>query len=156
MIWGECRIEGDEVVVVLRGWRRILATRSTLRLPLASIVRVTHDPSARAHVKIGLRQWRKHGHGVWRVGVYHGLDGWSFWSIGLGRNAVLIECSGERFRYVVLEVADAGHTVTEIRTARRQLVQPRTRDLDTGQPAPGATAPRRGRRDKHEATTGED
>ena len=67
--------------------------------------------------KTGFRQWRKHGQGVWRVGIYHGLDGWSFWSIGVGRNAVLIECSGERFRYVVVEVADAAETVREIRTA---------------------------------------
>ena len=62
-------------------------------------------------MKTGLRQWRKHGQGVWRIGTYHGLDGWSFWSIGLGRNAVLIECSGERLRYVVIEVADAERTV---------------------------------------------
>ena len=108
-------MEGDQVVVRLRGWRRVLATRRTIRFPLASIVRIEHDPSARAHVKTGLRQWRKHGQGVWRVGIYHGLDGWSFWSIGLGRNAVLIECSGERFRYVVIEVADAERTVREIR-----------------------------------------
>ena len=94
MVWGECRVGADEVVVRLRGWRTLLAAKGTIRFPLASIVRVEHDPLARAHVKTGLRQWREHGQGVWRLGTYHGLDGWSFWSIGLGRNAVLIECSG--------------------------------------------------------------
>jgi hypothetical protein len=53
--------------------------------------------------------------------VYHGIDGWSFWSIGMGRNAVLIECSGERFRYVVIEVADPVATVREIRGAASRV-----------------------------------
>ncbi len=72
-------------------------------------------------MKTGLRQWRKHGSGVWRLGVYHGLDGWSFWSIGVGRNAVLIECSGQRFRFVVVEVADPAETVREISAAAERL-----------------------------------
>ncbi len=151
-IWGECRVEGDEVVVQLRGWRRIVATRGTLRLPLASIVRVDHDPSARAHVKIGLRQWRKHGQGVWRVGTYHGLDGWSFWSIGLGRNAVLIECSGERFRYVIIEVADARATVREIRLA----VGRATRRVPGGLGSDPARPRPRDQRDRYGSQTGED
>jgi len=154
MIWGECNVEGDRVVVRLRGWRSVLATRSTIRFPLASIVRIDHDPSVRAHVKIGLRQWRKHGQGVWRLGTYHGLDGWSFWSIGLGRNAVLIECSGERFRYVVVEVADAQRTVREVRAAAEM-----TREIPEGletSPATPARGPRqRDRRDQREPATGE-
>ena len=82
-------------------------------------------------MKTGLRQWRNHGQGVWRIGTYHGLDGWSFWSIGLGRNAVLIECSGERFRYVVIEVADAQHTVSEIRSAAAKVTRRVPEALET-------------------------
>ena len=41
------------------------------------------------HVRSGLRNWKRHGQGMWRIGIYHGIDGWSFWSIGVGRNAVL-------------------------------------------------------------------
>lgn len=126
-VWAECHLEGDKVVVRLKGWRSLLATRSSLRFDLASIVRVEHDPLARAHVRSSLRNWRHHGQGLWRLGVYHGFDGWSFWSIGLGRNAVLIECSGERFRYVVVEVADPGRTVREIRAAAAPPELPRAR-----------------------------
>ena len=110
-VWAECHVEGDDVVVRLKGWRRVLATRATLRFAVSSIVRIEHDPLARAHVRSGLRNWKRHGQGMWRLGVYHGFDGWSFWSIGVGRNAVLMECSGERFRYVVVEVADPELTV---------------------------------------------
>ena len=50
MIWGQCGVEGDQVVVYLRGWRRVVATRGTIRFPLSSVVRIEHDPLARAHV----------------------------------------------------------------------------------------------------------
>jgi uncharacterized protein (TIGR03083 family) len=108
-------VDGAELVVRLSGWRKLLATKGEVRFPLASITRVEHDPLARSHVRTGLRNWRRHGQGIWRLGIYHGIDGWSFWSIGVGRNAVLIECSGQHFRFVVVEVADPGRTVREIR-----------------------------------------
>jgi hypothetical protein len=149
-------VQGDHVVVVLHGWRRVLATRGTVRLPLASIVRVDHDPSARAHVKTGLHQWRKHGQGVWRIGSYHGLDGWSFWCIGLGRNAVLIECSGERFRYVVVEVADAQRTVREIRSAAAKVTRRVPGGWETTLETEVRGPSQRDRRDHGESTRGED
>jgi hypothetical protein len=156
MTWGECSVEGAQVVVRLRGWRRVLALRTELTVPLHSIARVDHDPLARAHVRTGLRQWGSHGHGVWRIGAYHGLDGWSFWSIGLGRNAVLIECLGERFRYVVIEVADARQTVEEIRVAIRKAAEGTARGPGTSPPTPADGPERRGRRGHDEPTMGED
>ena len=156
MIWGECNVEGDQVVVRLSGGRKLLATKATLRFPLASIARVGHDPSARAHVKIGFHQWRRHGQGAWRVGIYHGLDGWSFWSIGLGRNAVLIECSGEQFRYVVIEVADAQRTVREIRAAAARVTGRSPGGLETNPATPHVLAQRRDRREQGGPATGED
>ena len=155
---GSAASRASEVVVRVSGWRRVLATKGTLRFPLASIVRIDHDPLARAHVKIGLRQWRKHGSGVWRLGVYHGLDGWSFWSIGLGRNAVLIECSGAALSL-------CGHRGG--RRRRRRCARSARRGHASTQRIPGglATAPppasqapsrRRARRDRDAPATGQD
>jgi hypothetical protein len=155
-VWAECHLEGDKVVVQLKGWRSLLATKSSLRFDLASIVRVEHDPLARAHVRSSLRNWRHHGQGLWRLGVHHGFDGWSFWSIGLGRNAVLIECSGERFRYVVVEVADPGRTVREIRAAATRLSSPAPGGLETGPRAPQARLERGARRGPDELARGEE
>jgi hypothetical protein len=156
-------VESDQVLVRVSGWRRILATRSALSFPVASVVRIEHDPLARAHVKVGLRQWRKHGSGVWRAGVYHGLDGWSFWSIGLGRNAVLIECSGQRFRFVVVEVADPAETVREIRTAAARAPRPIPGGLEphtkavTARSEPAKPRPEAGtHRARDEAAPGQD
>ena len=145
-VWAQCNVEGDEVVVRLSGWRRVLATKSMLRFALASVVRAEHDPLPRAHVRSGLRNWRRRGQGVWRLGIYHGIDGWSFWSIGVGRNAVLIECSGERFRYVVVEVADPERTVREIRAAVESVAQRTAGGLGTSPPPTGPRPRNRGDR----------
>lgn len=133
-VWGELIVEKESVTARLSGWRRVLSTKAAITVPLASVARVEHDPMARAHVRSGLRNWRRHGQGIWRLGVYHGIDGWSFWSIGIGRNAVLIECSGERFRYLVIEVADPQRAVREIRSAAGRL----TGRIPGGAPAPPA------------------
>lgn len=137
-VWAQLEVEQDRVVVRLSGWRRVLATKTTMSFPLASIARVEHDPMARSHVRSGLRNWRKHGQGIWRLGIYHGIDGWSFWSIGVGRNAVLIECSGEHFRYVVVEVGDPARTVKEIRAAAARVTGRIPGGLEAGPPpSPG-------------------
>ena len=151
-IWGELVVDGDRVVVRLSGWRRVLATKSVVGFPLASIARIEHDPLARAHVRSGLRNWKRHGQGLWRIGVYHGIDGWSFWSIGLGRNAVLVECSGQRFRYVVIEVADPVATVRVIRASAARVTSRIPGGLDAGSPSrTRPAAPQSGARGPDEA-----
>jgi hypothetical protein len=79
-------------------------------------VGVTHDPAAREHIRAKLRP-RASRTGLIRLGSYHSIDGWSFWAIGLARNAVVVEASGARYRYVVVEVEDPAATVAELRTA---------------------------------------
>lgn len=122
-VWADCHLEGDEVVIALSGWRKVLATRAPVRFPVTSVARVERDPMARAHVRIGFHQWRRHGGGLWRVGVYHGVDGWSLWSMGIGRNAVLFRCKGEHFRYVIVEIADPELTIREVRAAKERYSQ---------------------------------
>lgn len=116
-VWGELAVEGDDVVALFSGWRRILAARRRLCVPGSSVVGIAHDPAARSHVRTGLRRSHRQRFGVMRVGAYHGFDGWSFWSVGVGRNAVVMECSGERYRFVVVEVADPARTVRTITSA---------------------------------------
>lgn len=116
--WASLTADGDELVVRLRGWRSVLAVKRQLRLPLDSVVSVAHDPAVRSHVQAKLRR-RASRTGVMRLGSYHSFAGWSLWAIGLGRNAVLVECSGTRYRYVVVEVADPAATVKLVRDAAR-------------------------------------
>jgi hypothetical protein len=113
-VWGTLAIEGEELVCRLNGWRAVVAITRTVSVPLESIVRAERDPAARNHIRAKLRR-RSGTSGLFRVGPYHSLEGWSFWSIGLGQNAVVVECTGVRWRHIVVEVADPERTVAEIR-----------------------------------------
>lgn len=115
-VWGRVVVAGDSVVVELSGWRAVWAVKRRLVLPLSSVVDVRADPDARANVRAKLHK-RAGRTGLFRVGSYHSLEGWSFWSVGLARHAVVVECSGARYRYVVVEVADPAATVAELRRA---------------------------------------
>ncbi|MHB8245408.1 MAG: hypothetical protein ACYDGN_08650 [Acidimicrobiales bacterium] len=108
--WAVARITGDKLVISLSGWRSVWAVKRKVSVPLSTVVRVVHDPNARANVRAKLRK-RAGRTGLFRVGSYHSLEGWSFWAIGLGRNAVVIETSGFRYRFLVIEVEDPASTV---------------------------------------------
>ncbi len=115
-VWGAMTVEGEQLVVSVSGWRSIWAIRRRIVVPLSCVVRVAHDPAARANIRTKLRT-RAGRSGIIRLGTYHSLDGWSFWAVGLARNAVVVELSGARFRFVVVEVADPAGTVEAIRSA---------------------------------------
>ncbi len=115
-VWGTLRAEGGEVVAHLAGWRSVAALKKRVAVPIESVVRIVHDPAARAHIPTKLR--RKAGQtGFVRVGPYHSTLGWSFWSIGLGRNAVVVETDGTRWRYLVIEVENPQATVAQLTAA---------------------------------------
>lgn len=115
-VWGELAVEGEAVVARLRSWRMVVAFKRKVSVPLSSVVGVRRDPEVRAHVRAKLRM-RASRSGMMRLGVYHSMDGWSFWAVGLARNAVVVETSGTRFRFVVVEVADPLAKVEELNRA---------------------------------------
>ncbi|MGH9304393.1 MAG: hypothetical protein ACRDZ5_08280, partial [Acidimicrobiales bacterium] len=115
--WASVRVEDDSVVVRLKGWRAVLAVKWRLRVPLRVMTAVGADPYAYAHVPTSLRDRRKAHPRLWRLGVYRGFRGWSFWSCGIGRNAVVLQTDTFRFKFVVIEVADPAKLVEEISAA---------------------------------------
>lgn len=107
-----------ELVVVVRGWRRLLAMQRGVRIPLATITEVVHEPFPRARVPVGLRRPRqRQATGLFRYGSYPGPKGWSFWAVGTGKGALVIRCATGRYRFVVLQVEDPVAAVARVRAA---------------------------------------
>ena len=131
--WVLLEVTADAVVLSLRGWRSLLAVRRRLSVPLSAITSVRHAPGVYGIVSTSLRiRVRPRSH-VFRLGVFRGRNGWSFWACGIGRGAVLIETEGYRFRFVVFEVARPGAAVSSIEEALRALRSGRvTGDRDDG------------------------
>lgn len=116
-MWGTLDAEGDSLVVRLSGWRAAWAVQRTLRVPLSSVVRVAHEPAAHQVVSVGLRHDRRVATRLFKLGSQHGRDGWSFWACGGARNAVIVETTGVRYRFIIVEVADPAAVVEAIRQA---------------------------------------
>ncbi|HXY44054.1 MAG TPA: hypothetical protein VEH29_07690 [Acidimicrobiales bacterium] len=105
-VWATTGIEGDTLVIRLTGWRMVFALQRGVRVPLSCVIGATHDPAAYQHVSRRLRQPRRARTTLFKLGSQHGRDGWSFWACGFARNAVVVETTGFRYRYLILEVED--------------------------------------------------
>lgn len=116
-IWGSMEVEGDSLVVRLEGWRAVWAVKRVLRLPVSSLVGVMHDPAAYQRISTRLRKSRGSRSTLFKLGSQHGQDGWSFWACGWARNAVVVETTGARYRFVIVEVADPPAVVRAVSQA---------------------------------------
>jgi hypothetical protein len=110
-------VEAETLVVRLEGWRAIWAAKRTLRVPLHAVVAVRRDPGVYANITTRLRGNRRSHTSMFKLGAYPSVEGWSFWSCGMARNAVVLETVGIRYRFIVVEVADPDSVVTTVRKA---------------------------------------
>jgi hypothetical protein len=115
--WGTLAVDGDELVLRVRGWRMLLGVSRGVRVPLASVISVRYDSSPHSSVSTRLRVRARGRSRLWRLGAYHGGAGWSYWACGRGRNAVVVETRGTRYRFVVVEVVDPLRVVATVRAA---------------------------------------
>jgi hypothetical protein len=113
-VWGTLAVEADTLVVRLEGWRAIWAAKRTLRVPLQALVAVRHDPGVYANITTRLRGNRRSHTSMFKLGAYPSAAGWSFWSCGMARNAVVLETVGLRYRFIVIEVADPQSVVATV------------------------------------------
>lgn len=116
-VWGVLQVDGDSLAVRLSGWRALWAVQRRVRVPIASVIRASHEPGVYQLVSIRLRQRRRNRTTLFKLGSQHGQHGWSFWACGFGRNAVLVETVGTRYRYLVVEVAEPEAVAASIREA---------------------------------------
>jgi hypothetical protein len=135
-------VEEENIVVMLSGWRKVWAVKNRVVIPFDSVVRIDHDSAVYTLIQAKIRSSRRTGSRVFRVGAYHGLMGWSFWSCGTGRNAIVIETSGQQYRYVVVEMPDPLRLVRSLRQAAG--VTPQQRQA----PQKRSTAPTNRRREQ--------
>ncbi len=98
-----------EVVVRLRGWDRLLAMRSTLRIPLGRVRQVRARPEDARYDDAIVDTWRGVGTYVpnkLAAGVCHLADGPSFYSVRDPERSISIDLDGHPMRHIVLELDD--------------------------------------------------
>lgn len=121
ILWGRksrtvttVHLDGPLVVVTLLGPAKVLSLRRQVTFPLASVVSVVPTPNVFGQ---GGSFTRRIGSitipTFFRVGSFRGArnQGASFWACFRGESAVTIELTGEKYRFVVLDVEDPNQVV---------------------------------------------
>jgi hypothetical protein len=109
-------VNNDRLDITLTGWDRVWCLKRQLSIPLAHVKSVEVQPRPR-------RSWKavKFPGSYWpdkiQAGSFWSWDKheWSFWNIRSGKNAVVIELDGERYKRLVLEVDDPERVVEMVK-----------------------------------------
>lgn len=113
------RVRGQELIVDVQGMHRLWALKSTLRVPLADIESVRHDPERATRVFPGLRIPGTHIPTVYTAGTYYQSDFRpDFWTVRRPEQAIVIQCrQGAAYDEIIVEVENPRATVAKIRKA---------------------------------------
>lgn len=103
--------------VEVQGWHQLWALRRRLRLPLATVQEVRHDPEAARGLWKGWRLPGTHVPGLIVAGSYYQQGRWTFFDVVRSQNTVVVELRGANYDRLVVEVADPEATVERLRRA---------------------------------------
>jgi hypothetical protein len=113
------KLDGDALNIEVQGMHKLWALRSSLRVPLADVRDVRHDPERARRVMPGLRVPGTHIPYVYTAGTYYQADFRpDFWTVRDADRAIVIQCrEGAAYDEIIVEVEDPAATVEMIRGA---------------------------------------
>lgn len=112
-------IDGADLDIQVQGMHKLWALKSSLRVPLADVRDVRHDPERARRIMPGLRLPGTHIPAVYTAGTYYQADFRpDFWTVRDPDNAIVIQCrEGAAYDEIIVEVEDPAGTVERIRGA---------------------------------------
>lgn len=114
----EISVEGDDLVVTVRGLHVLWALRRRLEFPLDHIRGVRRaEPDIMEGWWKGIRAPGTHLPGVIVAGTYYRRGERHFWDVSDARRAIIIDLHGESYDKLFVEVADPEATIAMIRKA---------------------------------------
>lgn len=112
-------LEGDYLVVRMRGLGKLLALKRRVRVPLACVVDARVERGAVSGLWKGWRIPGTHIPGVIVAGTYYRDGGKAFWFARHGRDALVIDLRNAAYDQIVVETRDAEGMLNALNTAAR-------------------------------------
>jgi hypothetical protein len=112
-------IDWDRAVFQVEGFDKLWALRSRLEIPLAHITDVVIDPEAARGWWHGLRLLGTNMPGLLTAGTFYFHGEMVFWDVHDPAKTVIISLTHERYKKMIIEVADPAATVARLRAAVR-------------------------------------
>lgn len=116
----QLHLEGDHIVVRMGVFDTMLSVRSTIRVPLTSVVRVFVDPFV-ADEPRGFKAPGTHWPRLVTKGTFHAEGVKTFWNVWRGENPVVVELRDARFDRLVIQQDNPEAIVEEITRALEAL-----------------------------------
>jgi hypothetical protein len=110
-------VEGQYLVVRVRGFSRVWALRRRIRVPLASIRAANVAPDAVHGMWKGLRMPGTHLPNLIVAGTYYKQGERRFYDVRRGGPAIELELEGASYDRIIVQVRDADDAVRRIRAA---------------------------------------
>jgi hypothetical protein len=110
-------VEHDRVVFSMEGLDKLWAFRSRLEIPLAHLTHIEHDPAAVGRWWHGIRLMGTELPGLFAAGTFRYHGELVFWDVRDPTMAVIATLDHERYKKLIVEVADPEETVKRIRAA---------------------------------------
>ncbi len=115
----EVNIDGDRAVFVVEGLDKLWAFRSRLELPLAHITNAEHDVEAVGRWWHGFKMIGTDVPGLFAAGTFYLHGELVFWDVRHPERAIIVSLDHERYKKLIVEVADPTETVTRLIAAIR-------------------------------------
>jgi hypothetical protein len=113
-------VEGDYAVFEVEGLDKLWAFRSRLQIPLSHVTNVEANPEQIGRWWHGIKLLGTDVPGFFAAGtfLYHGEK--VFWDVRNTANAITVSLDHERYRKLIIEVADPAATVAQLLAAPKR------------------------------------
>lgn len=110
----EIRIESDKAIFEVQGWDKMWSLRSQLEIPLAHIRGAYADPEPAMGWFQGFKIAGTHLPNIFRAGTFYQQGELVFWDVHDPAKTIVIELEHERYKKLIIEVADPEREVRKI------------------------------------------
>jgi len=110
-------LSSDRVVFEVEGLDQLWALRSRLEIPLTHITNVEIDPDQVGHWWHGWKLMGTEVPGLFAAGTFYYLGELVFWDVRDPANTIVVSLNHERYKKLILEVADPEAVVTRLRAS---------------------------------------
>jgi hypothetical protein len=114
----DLKVEDGKLIVDVRGVDQLWALKSSLEIPLEHVAGIRGDSSVARGWWHGLKIPGTNIPGVITAGTFYQHGNMVFWDVHDPENTVVIELHDERYRELIVEVADPGAAVALVEKAR--------------------------------------
>jgi hypothetical protein len=113
-------VEGDRMVFQVEGLDKLWALRSRLEIPLAHVTSVEHDAEAVGRWWHGFKLMGTDVPGLFAAGTFYYHGELVFWDVRDLAKTIIVSLDHERYKKLIVEVADVDAAVERIRSATLQ------------------------------------